>query len=643
MTTLLVANRGEVARRIFRTARAMGIRTVAVYSEADASAPYVAEADEAVLIGPPSAAESYLLIDRIIGAAKQTGADLIHPGYGFLAEDAEFAEACQTAGVTFVGPTPEVLRILGAKDEARRLAERIGVPVAPGYSGEDQSDEAFRRAAEAIGYPVMVKPSEGGGGKGMAVARDPEQLQPALDSARRVALAAFGDDRLMLESYLTEARHVEVQILGDSHGNVLHFGTRDCSLQRRHQKIVEEAPAPAADEITEVLTSSAVALAEEVGYRSAGTVEFLVAGDGTASFLEVNARLQVEHPVTEEVCGVDLVELQLKVAAGEALPLSQTDVTFDGHAIEARIYAEDPEEGYLPQAGRLVHLRWPEEVRVDSGVEKGSEVSTHYDPMVAKVVAHGPDRQQALARLRKSLEETEILGVRTNLGLLRAVLADPMVAGAEVTTSWLEEAYGGWRTRPEQTPDEVVAIAAAAEADRLRRRPSKDPWVSVGAWRTTSRDRLEVLLRPEGRETAVTVVGEVPFGVGERWLEPGDRQGVWIIEGREAIAARGPDGWFVQWEGVHHEIPVGAAERRPGEAAAAHLDAPMPGQVIAVRVAEGDEVTKGQELVVVEAMKMEHTIKAPADGVVVAVLCTVGQQVDRGQTLVDFDPAETEG
>jgi 3-methylcrotonyl-CoA carboxylase alpha subunit len=651
VTTLLVANRGEIAVRVFRTAGRMGLRCVAVHSEADAGAPFVRMADEAVCIGPAAAKDSYLRVDRILEAARRTGAELIHPGFGFLSEDAAFCRAVEEAGLVFVGPSPEVLAAMGGKDEAKRMAEAAGVPVLPGYAGEDQSDDALERAAKEIGYPVMVKPAAGGGGKGMAVVRGPEELARALASARRVAAGAFGDDRLLLERYLVSPRHVEVQVVADTHGNVLHLGERDCSLQRRHQKILEETPSPAIDAaLREQLCSSAVALARHVGYRSAGTCEFLVdqpgaqgvpEGAATFGFIEMNARLQVEHPVTEMVTGLDLVELQLRVAMGEPLSLRQEDVRSAGHAVEVRLYAEDPDEGFLPQSGRILHLRWPQGARIDSGVEEGSAVTSFYDPMLAKVVVHGSDRRSALRLLRSALDDTEVLGVRTNLPFLRAVVADPVVVEGGITTNWLEDAYDGWRSGAEAGLAEALAVAAAAEADLiLSARVGPDPWSAAGPFRLGGRHApVGVVLCSGGDEHYLTVEEGDPYRVGHHTVAPGPAARTWMLDDRAATAVRDGRTWQVWWDGAPYDMTIGPRVREvDAEAGPAHLGAPMPGTVIAVRVSAGDRVSRGQDLVIVEAMKMELAVKASADGVVKTVLCAPGEQVDRGQTLVDLEP-----
>ena len=667
--TVLVANRGEIAVRVFRTARRMGLRCAAVYSEADFGAPFVRMADVAYCIGPAPAAQSYLRADRILEAARAMKADLIHPGFGFLSEDANFGRAVEEAGYAFVGPPPDVLAAMGGKDEAKRIAQAAGVPTLPGYGGTDQDDAALERAAKEIGYPLIVKPAAGGGGKGMAVVRNEDDLIPALASARRVAAGAFGDTKLLLERYLPAPRHVEVQVLADAFGNVIHLGERDCSLQRRHQKILEETPSPiVSPDLRRQLTDAAVALCRHVGYRNAGTCEFLVDDDGPSGkdpvfgFIEMNARLQVEHPVTEAVTGLDLVELQLRVAMGEALPLTQTDITPTGHAVEVRLYAEDPDAGFLPQSGRLLHLRWPDEARIDSGVDEGSEVTTHYDPMLAKVIVHADDRPAALACLAEALGQTEILGLRTNLPFLRMLLSDATVQGGNVTTTWLESAHAGWTSRidDQPTPEPAIALAGAAEAARILAgtiNSAADPWSAAGPWRQLEPGPIHVVVQAGGDETEssaaargerlVDVRGTGPFRVGDMTLvradpehEPGNDTHGWSVDGVRAAAVPAPGVVHVYWDGHPYELPLGIKPRLvDAEGGPAQLGAPMPGTVIAVKVAAGDRVERGDTLVVVEAMKMELEVKAAADGVVSAVLCSAGDPVKKGQALVALETA----
>jgi 3-methylcrotonyl-CoA carboxylase alpha subunit len=650
MPTLLVANRGEIAVRVFRTARRLALRTVAVYSDADEGAPHVRAADTAVRIGPAPATESYLRIDRVIDAARSTGAELIHPGYGFLAEDDAFAQACEESGIAFVGPPSKVLRVVGDKAASRALAEEAGVPVFAGYAGDEQDDAALRAHASRIGFPLIVKPSAGGGGKGMAVVAGVDELDDALASARRIASGAFGDDRLILERYVAGPRHVEVQVFGDAAGSVIHLGERDCSLQRRHQKILEESPAPNLDAaVRERLHDAAVAFATHAGYVGAGTCEFLVSAGGDIGFIEMNARLQVEHPVTEMVTGLDLVELQLKVAMGERLGIAQSDVSLHGHAIEARVYAEDP-DGFLPQAGRVLHVRWPNGVRVDTGIEEGTEVSTHYDPLVAKLVVHTDDRADALEALRHAIRETELLGPRTNLTFLADVLDDPAVVAGTITTDWLDRREA-WRW-PRSPDDESLAwmIAAGAELHDVLQTPTSDPWTALGPWRAGGSTGVPIVLRDTGgSERVLSVQGRGPFVVrndgGTAVVRRDDDRHGWRIgeHGARAATARDetdPDAVrrLVWISGMSYELLVGPAPRRLAAAAGAHVVSPLPGQVVKVLVTSGQQVQAGDELVVVEAMKMEHSITAPVSGTVHAVLCAPGDQVDRGRSLVDFEP-----
>ncbi len=481
---VLVANRGEIAVRVIRACRELGIRTVAVYSEVDSDSPHVLMADEAVCLGPADPAESYLNIGRIVDAARRTGAEAVHPGYGFLAENPEFAHACSDAGLVFVGPPAEVLSALGDKDRARKLAQEVGVAPVPGHPPGD--DQLLEKAAHSLGFPVLLKAAAGGGGKGMRVVRYPQEFRDALGSARREVRSAFGDDAIFLEKYLDRPRHVEVQILADGYGNVVHLGERECSVQRRYQKVIEECPSPAVNpELRARLCEAALRVARAAGYVNAGTVEFLLDRDGRFYFLEVNTRLQVEHPVTEMVVGVDLVHAQLRVAAGERLPPSYAEVTLRGHAVEARLYAEDPDRQFAPSPGRILYLREPQipGVRVDSGVRAGQQIPVQYDPILSKVVAWAPDRQTAVARLLQALREYVILGPRTNLNFLRDVLEHPDFVRGELSTQFLEERFGAWRTpEPEEA---VVAVAAALTAHRLPRAPSTalpgttrvlDPW-----------------------------------------------------------------------------------------------------------------------------------------------------------------------
>ena len=637
MTTLLVANRGEIARRIFRTARTMGLRTVAVYSDADIRLPFVREADAAIRIGPAPATESYLAIDRVIAAAREAKADLVHPGYGFLAERPEFASAVDAAGMRFVGPPPSVLKSLGDKGEAKTIAERVKVPVVPGYRGDDQSDEAFLRAARSVHYPVMIKPVAGGGGIGMQTVREESQLRDALARARRVATAAFGDERILLERLVERPRHIEVQVLADEHGTVMTVGDRDCSTQRRHQKIVEEAPAWRPDEKgRKRMAAAAIAIAREVGYRNAGTVEFVVDDRGKFYFLEVNARLQVEHPVTEMVYGVDLVEQQLRISTGERLDL---DPKRHGrqHAVEARIYAEDPAAGFLPSTGRLVHVRWPERlgIRVDAGYEEGDVVTRHYDPLLAKVIAFGGDRRIALGMLANALDETEILGVRTNMGFLRALIRKFNEQGTRIDTELVESVLPELVPESPPAPREAYAVAAAAVASGARDR--SDPWTGTGAWRIGEGSATTIVLREGTREQAVRLLGSGPYVYAGRRVAARDEAHRWLVDGSHATAAASDGMVWTSVGGGTWELETGPREREIEATAGAEVAAPMPGLVIAAQAVADRRVRRGDLLFVVEAMKMELRVEAPADGKVTRVLANVGQQVERGQRLAEFE------
>jgi acetyl/propionyl-CoA carboxylase alpha subunit len=633
VTTLLVANRGEIARRVIRTARRVGIRAVAIYSDADARLPFVREADAAIRIGPAPARDSYLAIDRVIGAGREAGADLVHPGYGFLAERPEFASAVDGAGMRFVGPPSSVLEALGDKSEAKAIAERAKVPVLPGYRGADQSDEAFQKAARAVGYPVMIKPVAGGGGIGIQSVREERELRDALARARRLASGSFGDERVLLERLLDRPRHVEVQIVADDHGNVASYLVRDCSAQRRHQKIVEETPAPAlGDRRLGEIAKAATDIARVSRYRNAGTVEFIVDESGDFYFLEVNARLQVEHPVTELVCGVDLVERQLEVALGERIPVESSRT---GHAIEARVYAEDPAAGFLPSTGRLAHVRWPDDVRVDAGYEEGDVVTRHYDPLLAKVIAHGADRDAALATLARALGDTEVLGVRTNLAFLRALVAHPAVREGRVDTGLVERELASLVPERHAAPDEAYALAAAAVVAAARDR--RDPWTGSGAWRIGEGRATIVPLREGARERAVRLVGSGPYEYAGHHVSATDEPHRWTVDGHPAAAASVDGAVWAAFGGETWELDTAPRERDVERTPGAEVAAPMPGVVIAAPAQAERRVRRGDLLFVVEAMKMELRVEAPADGKVTRVLAGIGQQVERGQRLADFE------
>jgi acetyl-CoA/propionyl-CoA carboxylase biotin carboxyl carrier protein len=648
--TVLVANRGEIAVRVIRTLRAMGIRSVAVYSAADAGARHAREADVAVPIGPAPAAQSYLSIERVLDAAARTGAQAVHPGYGFLSENVEFARACEKAGVVFIGPPVAAIEAMGDKIRAKQTVMAAGVPVVPGRTEPGMSDDEVAAAAVEVGFPVLLKPSAGGGGKGMRVVRAEAELRDAIAAARREARGSFGDDTLLVERYVGSARHVEVQVLGDAHGTVIHLGERECSLQRRHQKVVEEAPSPLLDAATRAaMGTAAVEAARAVGYTGAGTVEFIVdaepggrGGGIDFFFLEMNTRLQVEHPVTEMVTGLDLVELQVRVAAGEPLPLTQDDVVLDGHAIEARLYAEDPARGFLPQTGTVLGLREPAGpgVRLDSSLAVGSVVGTDYDPMLAKVVAWGPDRDTARARLVGALGHTAVLGVPTNTAFLRALLTDPDVVAGRLDTGLIER-RGEALTAAEPVPPSVYAAAALYELlEDEPAGPVVDRWDVPDGWRLgepawTVR-RLQaaggdpVTVRVRGRSSAA----EVQVGSGEPVRASAARDGGELtvtldgVTSRYAVVHAGGQVWLAADGRVtalrEHERLHAAAE---GAAADGAVTAPMPGTVTVVRAAVGDRVEAGAPLLVVEAMKMEHVLTAPLAGTVTELGVTAGQQV----------------
>ncbi|HTR51028.1 MAG TPA: biotin carboxylase N-terminal domain-containing protein [Kofleriaceae bacterium] len=645
---LLVANRGEIALRVMRTARAMGIATVAVYSDADADAPFVRFADEAVRIGPPPARESYLAIPALLDAARTTGADAIHPGYGFLSENPAFAEAVADSGLVFVGPPAHVIRALGSKQAAKRLAERAGVPVVPGYHGDDQArlvDEA-----RAIGFPLLVKASAGGGGKGMRVVRAAGELADALERARGEARAAFGDDTLLLERYVERPRHVEIQILGDTHGHVVHLGERECSIQRRHQKIVEEAPSPALDAARRAqMGDAAVALAREVGYVSAGTVEFIVDQDGRFYFLEVNTRLQVEHPVTELVTGLDLVREQLRIARGEPLAIAAAPEP-RGWAIEVRLCAEDAERDYLPTTGSVLACDIPPTIRADVGVAAGSAIGIHYDSMLGKLIAHAPTRAEAAQLLRRGLDETWLAGVVTNREHLARILAHPAFLAGELDTHFLDRHAGELAARPPGLDRlRVAAIAATLHGIAARRGAHE---LAPPAWRNVRFADEQVVYEHAGAEVRIGYrprdrAAGFDFAIGGKTTRvdafgvDGDR--VWFVEhGHHRRRAR------VAWDGPRaHVLADGVqlvlAEQPRFPEAGAHavaggLVAPMPGKVVKVLVAEGQEVAAGAPLVVLEAMKMEHTVRAADAGVVRALHVAVGDQVEHDRLLAVVAP-----
>ncbi|MEV7128768.1 acetyl-CoA carboxylase biotin carboxylase subunit [Streptomyces sp. NPDC093260] len=636
--TVLVANRGEIAVRVIRTLRALGVRSVAVFSDADADARHVREADTAVRIGPPPAAESYLSVERLLEAARLTGAQAVHPGYGFLAENAGFARACEEAGLVFIGPPADAISLMGDKIRAKETVRAAGVPVVPGSSGSGLSDEQLAEAAREIGMPVLLKPSAGGGGKGMRLVREADRLAEEIAAARREARASFGDDTLLVERWVDTPRHIEIQVLADGHGTVIHLGERECSLQRRHQKIIEEAPSVLLDEATRAaMGEAAVQAARSCGYRGAGTVEFIVPGGDPSSyyFMEMNTRLQVEHPVTELVTGLDLVEWQLRVAAGEHLPFAQEDIALTGHAVEARLCAEIPARGFLPSGGTVLRLHEPEGdgVRTDSGLSEGTEVGSLYDPMLSKVIAYGPDRATALRRLRAALARTVTLGVQTNAAFLRRLLAHPAVVAGELDTGLVERAVDDLVTT--EVPEEVYEAAAAVRLEELRPKADgagwTDPFSVPSGWRLGGEPKpLAFHLRvtdpveyvPRGAHTVTDeTVSVVLDGVRHTFHRAAD----WL--GRDGEA----------WQVRDHD-PVAASLTRAAHAGADSLTAPMPGTVTVVKVAVGDEVTAGQSLLVVEAMKMEHVISAPHAGTVTELDVSPGTTVAMDQVLAVIAP-----
>ena len=698
---LLIANRGEIACRVIRTARRLGIRCIAVYSDADAKALHVEMADEAYRIGPPPARESYLDIEAILGAAERGRADAVHPGYGFLAENADFAEACAKRGIVFVGPPAGAIRAMGSKNEAKRLMAEAGVPLVPGYHGADQSPGRLRREAGAIGWPVLLKASAGGGGRGMRAVAGPEDFDAALTGAKREAGAAFGDDAMLIERFVPEPRHVEVQVFADRHGNFVHLFERDCSPQRRHQKVIEEAPAPGIEgELRAAMCEAALAAARAIGYEGAGTVEFLLDRSGSFWFMEMNTRLQVEHPVTEIVTGTDLVEWQVRVASGEPLPLGQDRICLRGHAIEARLYAEDAARGFLPSTGRLVHLRLPGNgrpqysdrgaeadggpppesgIRVDSGVRAGDEVSMYYDPMIAKVIAWGPDRDAAADLLSTALGATEVVGLTANAGFLRSLVDHPRFRAGDFHTRFIEERMDDFRSADAgecEDADLAVAVWAAASHDDAcawTQPPGADapalgsagadpwsPWNRRDHWRMNGAGERIVRVRPGGNsgeivEISVRGGGGAPDSRGYDILLPSGREV--SVRGKPTTGGK----WEVDVSGTRRLVTVVAhgecltvfhdGRRRefvrhdPGAVSgglemAGGLTAPMPGRIVSVLVEPGESVREGQAVLVLEAMKMEHTLTAPADGTVAEVRFAPGDLVDEATELVVLAAAD---
>ncbi|SFV09314.1 acetyl/propionyl/methylcrotonyl-CoA carboxylase subunit alpha [Pseudoduganella namucuonensis] len=670
---ILIANRGEIACRVASTARRMGIQTVAVYSEADAGSRHVEMCDEAVLIGPAAARESYLKGDAIIAAARATGAQAIHPGYGFLSENEEFAQACAEAGLVFIGPPASAMRAMGSKSAAKTLMEKADVPLVPGYHGDRQDSAFLRQQADRIGYPVLLKASAGGGGKGMRIVERGEDFADALASCKREAISSFGDDKVLVEKYLTRPRHIEIQVFADTLGECVYLFERDCSVQRRHQKVLEEAPAPGMTaERRRAMGVAAVNAAKAVGYVGAGTVEFIANQDGSFYFMEMNTRLQVEHPVTEMITGTDLVEWQLRVANGEALPLTQEQLRIDGHSIEARIYAENPEKGFLPSIGRLRHLRAPDAVcfarnaggapgspaavRIDAGVREGDEISPFYDPMIAKLIVWGPDRQQALARMRQALAAYQVVGLSTNVAFLQRLMDSEAFSSADLDTGLIEQNRETLFPAPRPATAATLALAAAAllgaERAPAGAPANSKPWLLQNGWRMNGQLARALAFGDETgpRDVTASYAGDgwsLAVDGARHTLEPVRADGSELAVKLDGQLLRGSvvregDVFHVYAAGRHtalaHTDPLAHAGEAEAEAGA--LTAPMPGKIVAILVAAGATVAKGAPLLVMEAMKMEHTISATHDGVVEKLLYEVGDQVTDGAQLLTLSALE---
>jgi len=654
---ILIANRGEIACRVIRSARAMGLRTVAVYSEADRDAMHVAMADEAVHIGPPPAAQSYLVAEKLIEACRQTGAEAVHPGYGFLSENAEFAQACLDAGLVFVGPTAAMMTAMGSKSGSKELMEKADVPLVPGYHGEAQDEATLAKAADRIGFPVLVKASAGGGGRGMRVVNSAGELSAAIVSAKREAKAAFGDDRMLIEKFVQNPRHIEVQIIGDSHGNLLSLWERECTLQRRHQKVIEEAPSPTLDaKRRETVCAAARKAAAAVNYVGAGTIEFVSDGK-EVFFIEMNTRLQVEHPVTELITGVDLVEWQLRVAFGEKLPLAQNEVRLNGHAIEARVYAENPQKNFMPSVGRIKTWRTPDAVdglRIDAGYRDGDAVSPYYDAMLAKVIAWAPTRQAAIDRLNRGLEETDVRGIVTNIPFLSALVTHPKVRANTIDTGFIERELKKLTESSGTAGDLELCAAVAAivhEERKSARREAHSPWQTFGWMPVGQRQRVFSFRQVQGAEQKVTL----RYGSGPSTLSIGKHEFAFatspaeassfdltidgmksrvtaVIEGHE-LYLRTRNGRF----DLHWVDPFGGeTEEQVGED---KIVAPLPGTVVALLAEEGATLEKGAAILTLEVMKMEQTLRAPYAGVLKKIKCKVGDIVGEGVELAEIEPA----
>ncbi len=661
-TKILIANRGEIACRVIKTARRMGIRTVAVYSEADANARHVRLADEAVLLGPAAARESYLVADKIVDACKRTGAQAVHPGYGFLSENADFADALAAAGIAFIGPPASAIRAMGSKSEAKKLMGSANVPLTPGYHGDDQTPALLHREADAIGYPVLIKAAAGGGGKGMRLVEKSEDFPDALASCKREAASSFGNEHVLIEKYITRPRHIEIQIFADTQGNCVYLFERDCSVQRRHQKVLEEAPAPGmTPERRRQMGEAAVAAAKAVGYVGAGTVEFIANQDGSFYFMEMNTRLQVEHPVTEMITGQDLVEWQLRVAAGQPLPLAQEQLQIRGHALEARIYAEDASKGFLPSTGRLIRLSPPAEslnVRVDTGVEEGDEITPFYDPMIAKLIVWDEHRDAALARMRKALADYQVAGVTTNIDFLSRLVACPAFAGADLDTGLIERQKDFLFPAAQAVPRDALLVATVGELlweqheAKAAAKASGDPhspWHARDGWRMNLsaarmigfRDGdslIEAQVRYQRDQWQIAINGQSTLARGKRLegdrfaVELDDRRliaGLVAVDDKRSIFLQGATYTLLRDDPLHL-VEAGGTQ-------GGGLTAPMPGKVVALLAQPGQKVDKGTPLLILEAMKMEHTITAPAAGTVKTFCYAAGEQVADGAALVEFE------
>ncbi|MBK8320480.1 MAG: acetyl/propionyl/methylcrotonyl-CoA carboxylase subunit alpha [Betaproteobacteria bacterium] len=659
---ILIANRGEIACRVIKTARRMGIRTVAVYSEADANARHVRLADEAVLLGPAAARESYLVADKILDACKRTGAQAVHPGYGFLSENADFADACAASGITFIGPPASAIRAMGSKSEAKKLMGKAAVPLTPGYHGDDQTPALLHNEADQIGYPALIKAAAGGGGKGMRLVERSEDFPDALASCKREAAASFGNEHVLIEKYITRPRHIEIQVFADTQGNCVYLFERDCSVQRRHQKVLEEAPAPGmTPERRRQMGEAAVAAAKAVGYVGAGTVEFIANQDGSFYFMEMNTRLQVEHPVTEMISGQDLVEWQLRVAAGQPLPLAQEQLQIRGHALEARIYAEDASKGFLPSTGTLIRLAPPAEsinVRVDTGVEEGDEITPFYDPMIAKLIVWDEHRDAALARMRKALADYQVAGVTTNIDFLSRLVACPAFAGADLDTGLIERQKDFLFPAAQAVPRDALLVATVGELlwedhqAKLAAKTSGDPWspwhardgwrMNLSAARTIGfRDGeslVEAQVRYQRDHWVITLNGESTLARGKKLngdqfaVELDDRRliaSVVAVDDKRHVFLHGTTSILLRDDPLHL-VEAGGAQ-------GGGLTAPMPGKVVALLAQPGQKVDKGAPLLILEAMKMEHTITAPTAGTIKAFCYAAGEQVSDGAALVEFD------